>query len=102
MVQKISPEKVRYAKGLLLKGYSPVSIARALECSVETIRRYKRGESRSGVIVEGEEGLRPMMVLPPMEEVEEGQDGPVNQAEVDESLARLLAGINGLSEGELK
>ena len=87
---------------MLLEGYTPVAIARVLECSVETIRRYKRGESRADVIVAGEEGLRPAMNLPPMEADEIERVVPASQTEIDESLARLLAGVNGVSEGEVK
>ena len=95
MAQSLSDAQVRYAKELLLKGVSPVQISRLLDCSVETIRRYKRGESRTKVTVEGEEALRPPL------EIEAPQE-KVNEAavavEADASLSRLLQGLNGVSQ----
>lgn len=92
MAEALSPDKVRYAKQMLLEGHRPVEIARALECSVETIRRYKRGESRTSVLVEGEERLRPRSTLPPMvSEVAES-------AEVD--VGASLERLQGLLKGE--
>lgn len=96
MAEPMAEHKVRRAKELLIQGVSAVRIARLLDCSVETIRRYKRGESRVGVVVAGEEVLRPPLDLEGL--MEPGQ-GEVKTAGADESLARLMAGLNGVTKG---
>ena len=95
MAQGLSEDQVRHAKNLLLQGVAPIQIARLMECSVETIRRYKRGESRAKVVVEGEESLRPKLNIEPVPQAQATQEATPEGAE--ESLAKLLAGLPGLS-----
>jgi len=91
LATKLTNEQVEHAKRLLLQGIAPLRIARLYGCNVETIRRYKRGESRAGGVVEGEDDLRP-----PIETA--GLDQPIG-AEI-ESLARLQALIQSPATGE--
>lgn len=98
MAQSIPEEKVRRAKQMLLEGKSPLYIARLLDCNVETIRRYKRGESRVRVVVEGEESLRSPIDLDAELEAIKAAPTPSpaeSIAGAEGSLARLLAGLNG-------
>jgi predicted transcriptional regulator len=82
MAKSLTDDQVRQAKQLGLAGVKPVRIARAFGCNVETIRRYLRGESRAGIVVEGEESARPP-----------GLDLPT-ETSADVSLATLQALLN--------
>lgn len=63
MATPIHPALVRRAKELLLAGNSAATVVRMLDLNVETVRRYKRGESRRDIVVTGEDSLRPAIAI---------------------------------------
>lgn len=61
--QRFGDDTVRWIKESLLSGTHPRAIARHLGVSLITVQRIKDGDTYTGVRVEGEEGLRPKLVL---------------------------------------
>lgn len=68
--------QVARIKRQLLNGASPRALALAYSCSTETIRKMGRGDTWNWVLPEAEIPLNP-------------SDPPVNEQELQESLARF-------------
>lgn len=69
MARGLPPEQVAHIKRSLLEGVAPATLARLYGLNVETVRRYGRGESRVGVVVEGEAAERKATNASPIEPV---------------------------------
>jgi hypothetical protein len=87
MARGLPPEQVAHIKRALLAGAAPAALARLYGLNVETVRRYGRGESRSSVVVEGEEAARPQN--PPLLP----EDGEARESL--ETLKKLLENSDG-------